>query len=48
MHDMSPNHTSGGLVCQPNVALALTSKIEVSPDEARTDAKLALDDADKW
>ena len=45
VHDMSLNRTCGILVCQPNVTLDLTSKTEVSPDEGRTDARLALDDA---
>ena len=45
VHDMFPNRTCGVLVCQPNVTLALTRKTKVSPDEGRTDARLALDDA---
>ena len=45
MHDMFPNRTCGVLICQPNVALALTSKTEVSPNEGRTDARLASNDA---
>ena len=45
MHDTSPNRTCGVLVYQPNVALAPTSKMEVSPDEGKIDAKLTLDDA---
>ena len=45
VHDMFPNRTCGVLVCLPNVALALTTKMEVSPDEGRTEARLALDDA---
>ena len=43
VHDIFPNRTCG--VCQPNVTLTLTSKMEVSLDEGRTDARLALDDA---
>ena len=45
VHDMFPNRTCGVLVCQPNVTLALTTKMEVSPDEGRTEARLTLDDA---
>ena len=44
MHDISLNRTYDILVCQPNVALTLMSKIEVSLDEG-TDVRLALDDA---
>ena len=33
VHDMFPNRTCGVLVCQQNVTLALSSKMEVSPDE---------------
>ena len=45
MHDMSPNRTCGVLVCQPSIALALTSKTKVFSNESRIDARLALDDA---
>ena len=45
VHNMFPNRTCGVLAYQPNVILALMSKTEVSPDEGRTNAKLALDDA---
>ena len=45
MHDTSPNHTCGFLVYKLNVALALSSMMEVSPDKGRTDTRLALDDA---
>ena len=45
VHDRFPNRNCGILVCQPNVTLALTSKMEVSPDDGRTNARLALDDA---
>ena len=45
MLDMSPNGTCGILVYQLNVTLALTSKTEVSHDEGRTNARLAIDDA---
>ena len=44
VHDMFPNCTCGVLIYQLNVTLAITSKIEVSPDEGRTNARLALDD----
>ena len=36
MHDVSHNRTSGVLICQANVTLALTSKTEVSPDEGQS------------
>ena len=45
VHDLFPNRTCGVLVCQPNVTLALTTRTEVSPDEGRIDARLAMDDA---
>ena len=45
VHDMFPNCTCSVLLCQPNVTLALTSKMEVSLDGGRTDTRLALDDA---
>ena len=45
VHDMFSNRTSGVLVCQLNVTIALTSKTKVSPDEGRTDTRLALDNA---
>ena len=45
MHDTSPNRIYGVLVYQLNVALALSSKIEVSPDEDLTNARLAPDNA---
>ena len=44
MHDTSPNRTCGVLVYQLNVALALSSKIEVSLDEGRTNSRFAPDD----
>ena len=43
MHDMFSNRTCGILVYQPNVILALMSKMEVSLDEGRIDTRLALD-----
>ena len=45
VHDMFPNRTCDVLVYQPNVTLALTSKMEVSPYDGRTNARLTLDDA---
>ena len=45
VHDMFPNRTCGVLVYQKNVTLALTSKMEVSLDEGRTDTRLVLDNA---
>ena len=54
MHDTSLNRTCGFLVCKLNVALALSSMMEVSPDEGRADSRLASNDAtlqskaDKW
>ena len=45
MHDMSSNCTCDVFVCQPNVALAIKSKTGVSPDEGRTNIRLAPDDA---
>ena len=41
VHDTSPNCTWGFLIGQLNVALALLSKMKVSLDEARTDARFA-------
>ena len=44
VHDMSPNRTCGFLVYQSNVTFTLTIKMKVSPDEGRTNTRLALDD----
>ena len=44
VHDTSHNRTWVIIVCQLNVALSLSSKMEVSLDEAQTEEILAPDD----
>ena len=41
MHDTSPNRTCDVLVYQLNVAFALSSKMQVSSNEGRTNTRLA-------